>query len=78
MPRSVHTEPCSPGICGQQERLVPVTGKDDLHASIIGQRVARQSLSGTNLSDTRGSPLPTNSDCDVPLTTNRLTLILIC
>lgn len=37
MPRSFHTEPCSPGICGQQERLFPVTGKYKSHACIIGQ-----------------------------------------
>ncbi len=38
MPCSVHTEPCSPGICGQQERLFPITGKCNSHAPIIGQR----------------------------------------
>lgn len=37
MPRAVHTEPCSPGICGQQERLFPITGKRISHAPIIGR-----------------------------------------
>lgn len=34
---SFHTEPCSPGICGQQERLFPITGKYILYTPIIGR-----------------------------------------
>lgn len=46
MPCSLHTEPCSPGIRGQQERLFPTTGKYERPASIIGQRVpSRRTLS---------------------------------
>lgn len=63
MPRPVHTEPCSPGICGQQERLFPVTGKYNLHAPVFGQRATRRSLSDTTLSDVFHCPLPTKSDC---------------
>lgn len=66
MPCSVHTEPCSPGICGQQERLFPITGKGNVYTSIIGQPAARHSLSGTMLSDTLGVNLPSKSDCDFP------------
>lgn len=48
MPRSLHTEPCSPGIRGQQERLFPTTGKYKHLASIIGQRVtSHRMLSNT-------------------------------
>lgn len=40
MPCSVHTEPCRPGIRGQQERFFPVTGKRNSHAPIIGRALA--------------------------------------
>lgn len=33
VPCAVHTEPCSPGVCGQQERLVPITGKYKLNCT---------------------------------------------
>lgn len=52
MPCSVHTEPCSPGICGQQERLFPITGKYNSPAPIIGHRATLQPLTDTTLSST--------------------------
>lgn len=51
MPCSVHTEPCSPGICGQQERLFPIAGKYNIPNPIVGQLAALDPLSDTTPSD---------------------------
>lgn len=56
VPRAVHTEPRSPGIRGQQERLFPVTGKYKLGAPIVGRRPARRPLSDTTPRLTRSVP----------------------
>lgn len=60
MPCSLHTEPCSPGIRGQQERLFPTTGKYKHFASIIGQRVTNHRM----LSDMLCSDLLIKSERD--------------